>query len=101
MVQTDTGTCNDGATCLRMVDDETVGSVRACRRIRRSSLLVISRGRPEPTRLTFITSQDVFSVIQRMWFMHTLTPPHFTVIVHQYLDNQFPNGCIGRRGSIA
>lgn len=33
-----------------------------------------------------------------MWFMHDGAPPHFSVIVREYLDNRFPNQWIGRGG---
>lgn len=33
-----------------------------------------------------------------MWFLHDGAPPHYTLDVHQFLNNTFPQRWIGRRG---
>lgn len=38
--------------------------------------------------------------IQNIWFHQDGAPPHYAVIVRQYLTNTFPNRWIGRRGEI-
>ncbi|KAJ4450993.1 hypothetical protein ANN_02428, partial [Periplaneta americana] len=49
-----------------MEGNETAGSVRACRRIRLSSLLAVSRGHPEPSRRVCVPSRI-------HWSQHVLT----------------------------
>lgn len=37
---------------------------------------------------------------ERIWFQQDGAPPHYAVIVRQYLDEVFPNRWIGRRGHL-
>ena len=39
-------------------------------------------------------------VRQRLWFQHNGTPVHFALDVREYLNNVFPNLCIGRGGPV-
>ncbi|KMQ84872.1 hypothetical protein RF55_16973 [Lasius niger] len=46
--------------------------------------------------------EDVPLNIRRdMWFQHDGTPPHFSLDVREYLDQNFPNRWIGREDPIA
>lgn len=36
-----------------------------------------------------------------MWYMHYGAPPHFSIVVHDHLNNAYPQRWIGREGPIA
>ncbi|GFW32792.1 hypothetical protein TNCV_1773611 [Trichonephila clavipes] len=62
MVLTDAEARNVGAACVWMVDNETVGSMRAIRIMRRSPRLVVCRVRPEPgcpVRGLYLASRNI------------------------------------------
>ena len=39
-------------------------------------------------------------VRQRLWFQHNGAPTHFALDVREYLNNVFPNRCIGSGGPV-